>query len=617
MKFATLAIPLLAALPAFATPLKWVCEWPEARAQSFTLYHGETATFEPSFRVNGSVATNVAVEACYIQTNGMGEAWWRLENATFHPSNDVGAASYRFFVRARAGGDVVYRANGILRMQDSPGFEPAALPFPRRVLDFDVVEIANAPWPDEIAAATNAIPGTVSNVVTKSYVEALGISGGGGSADDFIANVSGDARIPAVDVDNFWYLRPESAGSTVRTYGLWKDWIADIASSSAAGNYPAVSNAAMKAATPRAVTNIVEALAYKKAAGATAGNLPAFGTDGNIVDSGKKPADFASADAVSTAATSATNFTRSAAVASTNYTDSVAAPIWQIILGDRVWFAVTNYMRTVDGVAPSLQLWEVRNGVTNLVYCSTEEITNLIGKATAPLATTQALDAVRAAMPSKAWSRYQSATGADNPAPADVTIISTPVVQLTGGGEWTPHTLSAGGTVWTLESNGFTSIGGGTNGYFSIRNTVTGEEVFSVEERSILPSVPVNAAFEAKGGGEGFFYTVYADARPTLYTSTNLTSRAKAAWDAQGEDPNVIVNSWTSNGDGTWTADVTLVVPSVQYFAYVGVQESKDTVISNKRAASFDGGILIDGVKYRLGTATVNGVRVLTAEAIP
>ena len=284
----------------------------------------------------------------------------------------------------------------------------------------------------------------------------------------------------------------------------------------------------------------------------------------------------------------------------TNYTDSVVAPIWQIVLGDRVWFAVTNYMRTVDGIAPSLQLWEVRNGVTNLVYHSTEEITNLIGKATAPLATTQALDAVRTAMPSKAWSRF-----------------STPVVQLTGGGEWTPHTLSSGGTVWTLESNGFTSISGSTNGYFSIRNTVTGEEVFSVEERSILPSVPVNAAFEAKGGGEGFYYTVYADTRPTLYTSTNLTSRAKAAWDAQGEDPNVIVNSWTHNGDGTWTADVTLVVPSVQYFAYVGVQESKDTVISNKRAASFDGGIVIGDAKYRLGTATINGVRVLTAEAIP
>lgn len=309
--------------------------------------------------------------------------------------------------------------------------------------------------------------------------------------------------------------------------------------------------------------------------------------------------------------------TRSAAVASTNYTDSVVAPVWKYVFGETVWFACTNYMRTIEGVVPSLQLWEVRDGVTNLIYHSTEEITNLVGKAISPLASKQSLDAVRAAMPSKAWSRYQSATGADNPAPADVTIISTPVVQLTGGGEWTPHTLASGGTVWTLESNGFTSIGGGTNGYLSIRNTVTGEEVFSVEERSILPTKPINKAFSVKAGGDGFTYTVYADAQPTLYTSTNLTSHAKAAWDAQGEDPNVIVNSWTDNGDGTWTVDVTLVVPTAQYFAYVGVQESKDTVISNKRAASFDGGILIDGVKYRLGTTTINGVRVLTAEVIP
>ena len=455
---------------------------------------------------------------------------------------------------------------------------------------------------NRIATATNAIPGTVSNIVTKSYVEDLGISSGGGTGDDFIVNVSGDAHLPAVDVDNFWYIHNETAGSSVRAYGLWKDWIEDVARGSAAGNYYFVSNRAMTAVQPLTLTNFVK----------TATNT----LDNAIRQRGYLTSLEPAMNFTRNAATSATNYTDSAAVAATNYTDSVAAPIWQYVLGDRVWFAVTNYMRTVDGVVPSLQLWEVRNGVTNLIYNSTEEITNLIGKATAPLATTQALAAVSAAMPSKAWSRYQSATGADNPAPADVTIISTPVVQLTGGGEWAPHTLSAGGTVWTLESNGFTSISGGTNGYFSIRNTVTGEEVLTVEERSIIPSVPVNAAFEAKDGGSGFVYTVYADSRPTLYTSTNLAHRAKAAWDAEGEDPNVIVNSWTNNGDGTWTADVTLAVPTAEYFAYVGVHESKDTIISNKRAASFDGGVVIGGAKYRLGTALINGVRVLTAEAI-
>ena len=430
-------------------------------------------------------------------------------------------------------------------------------------------------------ATKGEVPGTVSNVVTKSYVEELGIAGGG--AEVAINNVTNNAFKIEVrgNPGSVGYTNAttnEEARVKIGTLTVYAGNSADIQVAQAdediewpkTGNPP--SNYDIYAPTESDPT----VPAWAKAARAPVTSL--------------EPA--------------------------TNYTDSVAAPIWQYVLGDRVWFAVTNYMRTVDGVAPSLQLWEVREGVTNLIYHSTEEITDLVGKATAPLATTQALESVRAAMPSKAWSRYQSATGADNPAPADVTIISTPVVQLTGGGEWTPHTLSAGGTVWTLESNGFTSISGGTSGYFSIRNTVTGEEVLTVEERSIIPSVPVNAAFEAKDGGSGFIYTVYADARPTLFTSTNLTGRAKAAWDAEGDDPNVVVNSWTNNGDGTWTADVTLVVPSVKYFAYVGVQESKDTVISNKKAASFDGGVVIGGAKYRLGTALINGVRVLTAEAI-
>lgn len=331
----------------------------------------------------------------------------------------------------------------------------------------------------------------------------------------------------------------------------------------------------------------------------------------------KADAAIDAANAAEASASSANTKATAVATASTNYTDSVVAPIWSYVLGDTVWFAVTNYMRTISGVAPALQLWEVRDGATNLIYSSTEEISNLVAKAVAPLATTQDLHEVQAALPSKAWSRYQSATGADNPEPSTVTIVSTPVVQLTGGGEWQPHTLVAGGTVWTLESNGITTIGGGTNGNLVIRNTITGEEVFSVEERSFIPSVPVLDSFTPKSGGDGFIFSVYADTRPTLYTATNLTERVKVAWDAEGDDPNVIVNSWTNNGDGTWTVDVSLVVPSASYYAYVGVTESTESIISNKRAVSFDGGVYVDSAKWRLGTATISGVRVLTLEAMP
>ena len=140
------AIALLASFTALAAPFKWTCDWPEAKSQTFSLYQGETATFEPTFRVNGHTVTNATIEAVWYQTNGMDQAWWKLDGNTFAPSNDVGAASYRFFVEAKASGDTIYRANGALRMLPSPGFTPNVISFPARALDFSVIDYTNAPW---------------------------------------------------------------------------------------------------------------------------------------------------------------------------------------------------------------------------------------------------------------------------------------------------------------------------------------------------------------------------------------------------------------------------------------------------------------------------------------
>ena len=101
-----------------------------------------------------------------------------------------------------------------------------------------------------------------------------------------------------------------------------------------------------------------------------------------------------------------------------------AASALRIVLGESVWFAVTNYMRTAEGVIPSLQLWEVRDSVTNLVYDSREEITNTVKALTRELHTelTNRIHAVSDAIPSKAWGNYQS-DGTDNPEPGKVAII--------------------------------------------------------------------------------------------------------------------------------------------------------------------------------------------------
>ncbi|MBR2920321.1 MAG: hypothetical protein IKL02_06510 [Kiritimatiellae bacterium] len=162
MKSLLSLLAFLVALTALAMPLKWVCNFPDTKAEVFRVYQGETVTFEPTFRVNGKTV-DLDIEGVYIQTNGMAELWWTLDGNTFTPTNDVGALSYRFFIQAAAG-DVSpersehceamslegcgknYRANGTLRMLPSPGFVPNTLKLPVKTFDFSGVEVKNAPW---------------------------------------------------------------------------------------------------------------------------------------------------------------------------------------------------------------------------------------------------------------------------------------------------------------------------------------------------------------------------------------------------------------------------------------------------------------------------------------
>jgi hypothetical protein len=117
-----------------AMPLKWDCNFPEAKAQTFSVYQGETVSLEPTFRVNGQIA-DLDIEGVYYQTNGMADSWWKLDGNTFTPTNDVGAAAYRFFVSASGNGGKNYRANGTLRMLPSPGFVPNAIKVPIKKLN--------------------------------------------------------------------------------------------------------------------------------------------------------------------------------------------------------------------------------------------------------------------------------------------------------------------------------------------------------------------------------------------------------------------------------------------------------------------------------------------------
>ena len=279
--------------------------------------------------------------------------------------------------------------------------------------------------------------------------------------------------------------------------------------------------------------------------------------------------------------------------------------LWSYVYGDSVWIAVTNYMRTVGGVSPSFQLWEVRDGVTNLVYWSKEEITNvthdLIHDCKTNLEAT-VRNAV-AEMPDKAWSKYQSATG--NEAPEGVTIVSTPTIQLTGGGEWYRYIDVASNSVWFLKSNGLHTFGGDTNGYFRILDD-EGNATFEVRKTDsyLVDAVASSVHFDADGN---FCVSFESNIEPVIYTTASLEN---PNFLPQGDDPNVTV-TWTQSG-GTYTATLEQTVKGPSLFAYAKVEVQGETVIRNTVPTDLQGGIMLNGVKYSVGTATIDNKTVLT-----
>ncbi len=176
MKKTFFLLTLLTAFNAFSIPIQWRVKAGETTAKTFTAYHGETLDFEPVFVHQGNVITNLEL-SIYWQTNGMGTVWWSAPGTRFTPAMDTGANDYRFFIRATSPviasegeaihEEVIYRANGRIKLLPSPGFTPSELELPVKTLDFATIDIRNAPWAtqetaDELARAIEA--GTDFNV---------------------------------------------------------------------------------------------------------------------------------------------------------------------------------------------------------------------------------------------------------------------------------------------------------------------------------------------------------------------------------------------------------------------------------------------------------------------
>ena len=116
----------------------WFAEASRPVSEAITVYQGETVRLEPSMRSYGAAITNITGATLFWQSPDMGMSWWSKPaevqdgqiSAVFHPTNDVGATAYNFFIRANSDGGASYRANGTLKMRPSPGYMPSTLPPP-------------------------------------------------------------------------------------------------------------------------------------------------------------------------------------------------------------------------------------------------------------------------------------------------------------------------------------------------------------------------------------------------------------------------------------------------------------------------------------------------------
>ena len=659
-----------------AVPLLWTREPGRPAPAQFDTFHGETLEMRCAFEGFGELPFAAGADVrLWYQTNGMANLWWSVPatvasnvvSAAWPPSADPGADRVSFFFGAPSN---AYAAAQV-RFRNSPGGAPNDLA-PPSVLDWvaELAALSNNLWassaaafmpqsnaytkaetdariiklspPTSLAPATNytdsaigqlredieagrQIAGVANNAyqaaALKDWNEPRTMTAGEIFAKLDSALTTNDvcaiATNEVTEITSEWEPTPELPGAWDIEWnpeymgGGWvvynSNTLQSVGADGDAHNFYSTYitidlDGALYTASRQTVTRNALGLAYAR-------DMP--GVVSNVVTesflSDQMPAE---SDPVWDR--------EKAGYATTGQVEIVSHTVgvlWSYVYGDKVWIAVTNYMRTVAGVAPSFQLWEVRDGATNCVYWSREEITNVTADIIHDCKTN--LEATVAAatnsMPVKAWSKYQSATGAENPQPREITIVSTPTIMLSGGWEWQRYS-DVGSSVWLLESNGMTTMGGDTNGHFRISD-LDGNSQFEVVKTDsyLIDAIPGSVA---SSGAQ--FKVSFTNGLSKICVATNLNATVWEEVEYDGSYAADVVLGGTvavtieqSGGIAvvTVTGEGGAALPT-RMFLYGKVEQEGGTVIRNAAPVAVPAGIYCtDGVHkvrpvYNNGTVT-------------
>lgn len=208
----------------------------------------------------------------------------------------------------------------------------------------------------------------------------------------------------------------------------------------------------------------------------------------------------------------------------------------------------------------------------------------------------------------RAWGIYDSETGGYSP--AGFTQVSSSNILIASGMAY-QRTITSDGAVWVLQCNqGVAQVSGDTNGFFRVMDSdgVTQFEIIKGDRREMgCDASGISLDHSTTPNNVIIPYSVVSEEHPTLYITERLET---PNWKAETDSDCIATVTWT----GSSGAYVATVHPKQNYasmFIRATYEVGGETYIRNNAPVGMDS-IILNGVKYYLGTATISGHTVLT-----
>jgi hypothetical protein len=279
--------------------------------------------------------------------------------------------------------------------------------------------------------------------------------------------------------------------------------------------------------------------------------------------------------------------------------------------GDDVMDVVTNYDSSVHISSRSLRQ-RVEDGGTNVWRVVWDEMNRWNWFLPQIDWQTNALWNALSEKADRAWGFYDSHTGGWSP--DGYLQISAPKILVAAGMAYQRH-ITTGGAVWVLESSGLvTEVGGvASNGFFRITDD-DGNALFEIVKgnKRTIGSTAGGVTTEVIMGITHMHisYNVESAEHPIIEATANLGTPFV------GEDSaSSIVNVTWTGSSGAWVAEVWPKTASLSLFVRASHEIGGETYIKNTAPTGLDGGLIYNGVKYRVVPYSSGGKTYLTLEA--